>query len=213
VTDNRTSAARDDAAQMSASELLKSDPSRLGARERLLRAALLLFNEKGVHRVGTELIIEKADVAKMTFYRLFKSKAGLIAECLRVRDAEWFALLRRHVERHKDPAARALALFDAFEEWFQQPGFAGCPFIRSLYDFNLEEDDREIVDVIQSHFAALQSLVTGLLAAVRPRDHGKLAPQFMSLLSGSIIVAQVTRSPEVARANRAQAKRLLADRS
>lgn len=194
----------------SARELLATALGDLGARERILRTALLLFNERGVHRVGTDLIIEEADVAKMTFYRLFKSKARLIAECLRARDADWFALLRGHVDRHQDPEARALALFDAFEEWFQQPGFVGCPFIRSLYDFNLEQDDREIVNVIQSHFAALQSLVTQLLVAVRPRDPAKLALQFMSLLSGSIIVAQVTGSSDVARANRAQAQLLLA---
>jgi AcrR family transcriptional regulator len=196
----------------SASQLLAADLGELGARERILRTALLLFNERGVHRVGTDLIIEQADVAKMTFYRLFKSKARLIAECLRIRDADWFALLRRHVDRHQDPEARALALFDAFEEWFQQPGFVGCPFIRSLYDFNLEQDDQEIVDVIQSHFTALQALITQLLAAVRPGDNARLVLQFMSLLSGSIIVAQITGTSVVARANRAQAKLLLAER-
>src|SRR5215469_13577957 len=156
------------------SELLKTDLEQLGARERILRTALILFNQKGVHRTGTDLIIERAGVAKMTFYRLFESKARLIAECLRLRDAEWFALLRRHIDQHKSAPARALALFDAFEEWFQQPDFAGCPFIRSLYDFNLEEDDKEIVGVIQSHFAAIQGLVVDLVKAARPKDYEEI---------------------------------------
>jgi len=195
---------------MGASELLATDLGELGARQRILRTALTLFNQRGVHRVGTDLIIEQAEVAKMTFYRLFKSKAGLIAECLRLRDADWFGLLQRHVDRHEAPQERALALFDAFEEWFDQPHYAGCPFIRSLYDFNLQEDDPEIVAAIQAHFSALQALVTRLLAAVRPRDHAALQAQFMSLLSGAIVVAQVTRSSEIARLNRAQAQALLA---
>jgi AcrR family transcriptional regulator len=194
---------------MSVSELLQSDLERLPARERILRTALTLFNQRGVHRTGTDLIIEQANVAKMTFYRLFETKSGLIAECLRLRDAEWFSLLRKHIERHKTARARALALFDAFDEWFRQPDFVGCPFIRSLYDFNLEQDDEEIVRVIQAHFAALQNLVVELVRAARPRDHGRIAPLFMSLLSGSIVVAQVSRAPDIARISRAQADMLL----
>jgi AcrR family transcriptional regulator len=187
--------------------------AQLAPRERILRAALLLFNEKGVHRTGTDLIIERADVAKMTFYRLFESKAGLIAECLRVRDAEWFALLRKHIARHNSAPARVLALFDAFEEWFEQPDFAGCPFIRGLYDFNLEEDDQEIVGVIQAHFAAIQQLVTELVKEARPKDHAQVAPVLMTLLSGAIVVAQVSRSSAIARLSRAQAASLLAARA
>ena len=197
---------------LSVSGLLQSDLEQLGARERILRTALILFNQKGVHRTGTDLIIEQAGVAKMTFYRLFESKARLIAECLRLRDAEWFALLRRHVDQHESAQARVLALFDAFQEWFEQPDFAGCPFIRGLYDFNLEEDDEEIVGVIQAHFAAIQQLVTELVKAARPKDYTEIAPLLMSLLSGSIVVAQVSRSSAIAQINRTQAAALLTAR-
>ena len=190
-------------------ELLQADIQQLAARKRILRTALVLFNQKGVHRTGTDLIIEQAGVAKMTFYRLFESKARLIAECLRLRDGDWFSLLHEHIERHKNPGARALALFDAFDEWFRQPDYAGCPFIRGLYDFNFEEDDSEIVGVIQAHFAAIQSLVTELLRAARPKDYAAMIPLFMSLLSGSIVVAQVTGKPDIAQISRAQAEALL----
>jgi AcrR family transcriptional regulator len=198
---------------LSAGGLLRADPGQLGARERILRTALILFNQKGVHRTGTDLIIEQADVAKMTFYRLFESKSRLIAECLRLRDAEWFALLRRHGDQHRGAQARVLALFDAFEEWFQQPDFAGCPFIRGLYDFNFEADDAQIVGVIRSHFAAIQDLVTALVKAARPGDYEEIAPLIMSLLSGSIVIAQVSRGSGIARLNRAQAAALLGAKS
>ena len=196
--------------QLSVGGLLQSDLNQLAARERILRTALILFNHKGVHRTGTDLIIEQANVAKMTFYRLFESKAHLIAECLRLRDAEWFALLRKHIDQHKSAQARVLALFDAFEEWFRQPDFAGCPFIRSLYDFNFEEDDKEIVGLIQSHFIAIRNLVIELVKAARPKDYEEIAPLLLSLLSGSIVIAQVNRAPDIARINRSQAAALLA---
>src|SRR5579883_654236 len=185
-----------------AGELLQADIEQLAPRERILRTALILFNEKGVHRTGTDLIIDRAGVAKMTFYRLFESKARVIAECLRLRDREWFSLMHKHIERHKTAMARVLALFDAFEEWFRQPDYAGCPFIRGLYDFNVEDDDSEIVGVIQAHFAALQDLVIELLKAARPKDYAAIAPVFMSLLSGSIVISQVSGKSDVARINR-----------
>jgi AcrR family transcriptional regulator len=197
---------------MTVSELLQAELERLPARERILRTALTLFNQKGVHRTGTDLIIEQANVAKMTFYRLFESKARLVAECLRLRDAEWFSLLRKHIDRHKSAQARALALFDAFSEWFQQPDFVGCSFIRGLYDFNFQDDDKEIVGVIQSHFAALQALVVELVKAARPKDYEQIVPLFMTLLSGAIVVAQVSRSPDIARITREQAETLLASK-
>jgi AcrR family transcriptional regulator len=207
---DRSEAAKDAPTPATAGQLLRSRLDQLGPRERILRTALILFNQKGVHRTGTDLIIEQANVAKMTFYRLFESKAGVIAECLRLRDAEWFALLRKHIARHENPEARVLALFDAFDEWFRQPDFVGCPFIRSLYDFDLEEDDQEIVSVIQSHFAALQALLTELVKAARPKDFDSVIPVLMSLLSGAIVIAQVTHTHDIARINRTQAEALLA---
>jgi AcrR family transcriptional regulator len=203
-------ASKDTSTPATAGQLLQSRLDELGPRERILRTALILFNQKGVHRTGTDLIIEQAGVAKMTFYRLFESKAGLIAECLRLRHAEWFSLLHKHIARHETPKARVLALFDAFDEWFRQPDFVGCPFIRSLYDFNLEEDDQEIVSVIQSHFAALQTLLTELVRAARPRDFEYVIPVLMSLLSGAIVVAHATHTLDIARINRTQAEALLA---
>jgi hypothetical protein len=79
-----------------------------------------------------------------------------------------------------------------------------------LYDFNLEEDDRQIVAVIQAHFAAIQNLVVDLVKEASPKGYEELAPLIMSLLSGSIVVAQVSRTPDIARINRSQAAALLA---
>ena len=194
---------------MTAQELLKANLDDLGARERILKTALVLFSQKGVHRTGTDLIIEKSGVAKMTFYRLFKTKAGLVTEYLRLRDEEWFALLRRHIDAHKAPKERALALFDGLKEWFKEPEFTGCPFLRGLYDFTEADDDPEILTEMQKHFQKLQGLVVELVRAVKPKDYQKIVPQFVTLVAGSIIVAQVSKSPDIAIANKNQAKNLL----
>jgi AcrR family transcriptional regulator len=48
------------------------------ARERLLAAADELFYEQGIHTVGIDRIIDRADVAKATLYSTFGNKDGLV---------------------------------------------------------------------------------------------------------------------------------------
>ena len=66
----------------------------LSPRDRVLRAALDLFYEHGVHSVGIDRIIAESGVAKMTFYRHFHSKARLIAEYLAYKDSGLAAIDR-----------------------------------------------------------------------------------------------------------------------
>lgn len=60
-------------------------------RERLLKAALVAFGEKGVDATAIEDITERADVGKGTFYRHFKDKYDLV-----------FALIERAVDKLLD---------------------------------------------------------------------------------------------------------------
>lgn len=195
---------------MESERLLASKLDDLKPRERILRTALILFNSRGSHRTGTDLIISESGVAKMTFFRLFKSKGHLIAEILTMRDADWFLLLRKHtVDTKKSDHAKVLGLFDAFAEWFERPDFSGCPFIRGLYDFLPEHDDQEIIKVINEHYAKIETLVSELLRPLKLRDQKKIAAQIMTLMAGSIVVAQVTKSSDIAILTRAQVDDLL----
>jgi AcrR family transcriptional regulator len=51
-------------------------------RESLLRAALLLFAERGIYATRVEDITNRADVAKGAFYNYFSSKNELVADLL-----------------------------------------------------------------------------------------------------------------------------------
>ena len=46
-------------------------------RERILDVATDLFYRQGIQAVGVDAIIDAADVARMSFYRHFRSKEGL----------------------------------------------------------------------------------------------------------------------------------------
>src|SRR6476620_12221056 len=82
------------------------------ARDRLLAAADELFYEHGVHTVGIDRIIERAGVAKASLYSTFGSKDELVRAYLEARHEARRARLAAEIERHDDPRARLLALFD-----------------------------------------------------------------------------------------------------
>ena len=49
-----------------------------GPRERLISAAIALFDEKGYDAVTVEAIAQRAEVGRTTLFRLFGSKEGLV---------------------------------------------------------------------------------------------------------------------------------------
>ena len=105
-------------------------------RERVLETAYELFSRHGTKGVGVDRIIAESGVAKMTLYRNFASKDELILAFLERREERWTrAWLQAEVERREaDPAARLLAIFDVFGEWFATEGFEGCSFVNVMLE-------------------------------------------------------------------------------
>jgi AcrR family transcriptional regulator len=161
------------------------------ARERILETAYELFSRRGTRAVGVDTIIAESGVAKMTLYRNFSSKDELILEFLRERDERWTrAWLQGEVESRADePAARMLAIFDVFGEWFARDDFEGCAFINVM----LELDDREspVRQACVAHLAAIRGFVGDLAeaAGIEPEHAGHVAAQWHILRKGSIVAA------------------------
>src|ERR1044071_7763837 len=96
----------------------------LAPRERVLKTASDLFYRHGINSVGIDRIIAESGVAKMTFYRHFRSKCALVVEYLYVRDQAGQRLLEAFTgDTSKPPLERLLAIFDALEQSIQNPGF------------------------------------------------------------------------------------------
>jgi AcrR family transcriptional regulator len=183
----------------------------LSPRDRVLRTALDLFYEHGVHSVGIDRIIAESGVAKMTFYRHFPSKARLIAEYLECKDQAWRQLLAHFTGDESKPALdRLLAVFDALATIIQHPGFRGCPFIKSMAEFGPEQDAPEVRQMIATHFTDVEKFVTGLLKQIRPRDSKRFVQPVLSIITGTIVVAQAGGRMDVAARNKELLKQLLA---
>ena len=100
-------------------------------RERLLKAADELFYAEGVHSVGIDRVLERADVARASLYSTFGSKDELIRAYLERRMEISRARLRAAVEEHADPRERLLSVFGVQAAVFARPGYHGCPFNRA----------------------------------------------------------------------------------
>lgn len=187
---------------------MKRNESESTAREKIVETAMRLFNERGVHHTGNEQIIAESGISKMTFYKYFPTKSKLIAEYLRLRDQRWFALLHRHISQHQQPQEKLLSIFEALAEWFDEPDFYGCPFIRGLSDFD-DTDDAEVRTCVATHFNETGGLILSLLKELKVKSPEGLTSQLLSLVAGSIVVAHATKSPAAALVNQETAKALL----
>jgi AcrR family transcriptional regulator len=158
-------------------------------RERILDAAYHLFSRAGVRAVGVDTITAEADVAKMTLYRNFASKNDLALAFLSLREERWtVGWVQDEVMRRADtPAARLLAIFEIFTEWFRRDDFEGCAFVTSLLEF--EDRSDPVRQACVAHLATIRAFVCTLATDAGVADPERFAAQWHILMKGSIVAA------------------------
>ena len=166
-----------------------SQAPRSGARQRILDNAYELFSRRGVRAVGVEEVISRAGVAKATLYRHFPSKDDLVLAFLEERELRW---TRQFVEagakeRGANAEERLLAIFDVFDDWFQQEDYEGCSFINVL----LETRDREhpVGNASAGYLANIRTIVRELAEEAGLRDPEAFALSWHLLMKGAIVQA------------------------
>lgn len=184
--------------------------SALAPKERILKTASALFGRLSIHTVGIDRIIAESGVAKMTFYKHFPSKANLIATYLRQKNDMWLEMLSAATDAPSlSPPERVLAVFDVLGGSFGTPSFRGCPFVKGMAEFGPDANSPEIQSIISSYFDSLHNLVASLVGPLGLIDPEKTVVQILSLVQGSIVMAQATSNPAIAAANREAARLLL----
>jgi AcrR family transcriptional regulator len=155
-------------------------------RARILDVASRLFYEKGIKAVGVDAIITEADVARMSFYRHFRSKEGLVLATIARRDEairEWFETRVRRIA--PNPKDRPLAVFDALALRFASEHYRGCAFINTM----AEMSDRASAAhrAAAAHKARFQELLAQLLReAGLGEEH---ASDLLLLFDGAVAAA------------------------
>jgi AcrR family transcriptional regulator len=163
-------------------------PSTHRPDERLLETAYELFSARGVRDVGVDELVERAGVAKATLYRHFASKDDLILAFLKLREERWtFGWLEQSVRaRGSTPEEQLLATLDLFEEWFREPEYAGCPFVKVLLELG---HGHPAGAACVAHLETVRDFLSQLATEAGFRDPADLAMSLQLLQCGAIIQA------------------------
>lgn len=160
-------------------------------RDVLVRTAYELFYENGFHATGIDKILAVAGVSKPTLYRYFRSKEELIVAALEYRDGEVLDWMKAEAERRAStPRERILAMFDAFQAWFEEEGFNGCMFINVVAEYPALSD--QIHQVAADHKRKAGEYMCELVVAAGIADPAEVTAQLMLLIEGAIVTAHTS---------------------
>lgn len=152
------------------------------ARERLLRTASGLFYAKGIHAVGIDEILSRAQVTRATFYRHFPSKDDLIVQYIRTADQGIRDAVAAATDKLTSPDSGVRALADFVASQIKTPGFRGCAFLNAAAEY--PDAENPIRQAILAHRSWFYETV--LTAFGRVTDRAPLAAaHFVMLRDGA----------------------------
>lgn len=120
-------------------------------RQRLLDTAGRLFTERGYECVGINEIIEKAEVAKASFYKHFPSKQDLCAAWLKDEAEQCEKRCQDVLEAPGSLRRKLRAQFDDLVCWVEGNCFRGCPFAVTAA---MSEAGEKSLEIIREHTAS-----------------------------------------------------------
>lgn len=177
-------------------------------RNELVQKALKAFYQNGFNATGMDTLVKETGISKTSMYKHFRTKEDLILAVLRLRDENfrnW--LYRRMEELAETPRDQLIAMFDALEEWFSEPGYKGCMFIKASSEF--QDASHPIHKQSADHKRMLERYVTELATKAGLPEPDKLARQLLLLKEGAIVTAHLGHTENAARDAKAAATTLL----
>lgn len=177
-------------------------------RNELVQKALAAFYQNGFNATGMDTLVKETGISKTSMYKHFRTKEDLILAVLRLRDENfrnW--LYRRMEELAESPRDQLIAMFDALEEWFSEPGYKGCMFIKASSEF--QDASHPIHKQSADHKRMLERHVTELATKAALPEPDKLARQLLLLKEGAIVTAHLGHTDNAAHDAKAAAIALL----
>ena len=177
-------------------------------RNELVQKALTTFYHNGFTATGMDMLVKETGISKTSMYKHFRTKEDLILAVLRLRDENfrnW--LYRRMEELADDPKAQLLSMFDALEEWFNEPGYRGCMFIKASSEY--QDARHPIHKQSADHKRMLETHMTGLAIRAKLNNPVQVARQLLLLKEGAIVTAHLGHTENAALDAKAAAVQLL----
>jgi AcrR family transcriptional regulator len=157
-------------------------------RSKLLRAATELFYRDGI-AVSVDDIARRAATSKLTVYRHFGDKDGLLEAVLRQRSDRVVRWLTAAADAPADPMDRLVAVFDALHGWYAERRFRGCALVNAATQAPVESGPAR--RLAAEHLARLRDLLTRLSAQAGAADADRAGRQLLILLEGATVVAAI----------------------
>lgn len=178
-------------------------------RDELVRESLKIFYRDGFHATGMDLLSAETGISKTTMFKHFRSKEDLILATLRLRDENFRNWLFRRMEQAGPPRAQLLAMFDALKEWFEEPGFRSCMFIKAASEY--PDPGHPIHAQAAEHKRLLFRQLEKIAADAGANDPAALARTLLLLKEGAIVTAHIGHEADPAGDAKAAARRFLSD--
>jgi len=176
-------------------------------REYILGVASDLFSSQGINATSVDAIVAKADIAKVTLYKYFKSKEQLILEYLREYDDRLWKKLSAVTAQQGDATSKLSALVDAMLDWIGDPEFKGFAFINASVEFPQTENP---VHQTSLEFAqTLRSTLASLAQQTGIKNADTLALQLALVVEGTAITERTQRGTGAVEHAKALAKVLI----
>lgn len=168
------------------------DPA--ATRAKVLATASDLFYRHGVRAVGVNDIAASASASKLSIYRYFGSKEGLVEAMLTEQSATMHSWLAGRVVAVPPGRGRVLALFDALADWHAAREFGGCAVANAVTDTRGAQP--AVREIARAHLARYRDLLTTLLTEAGSGDPDGLARALLLLIEGSLLVGAVDGGPQ-----------------
>jgi AcrR family transcriptional regulator len=178
---------------------------------RIVVAAYGLFSRRGIRDVGVDELIRASGVAKATFYRHFPSKDDLVLAFLKRRDELWMmgSVVPEARSRAQNPEDQLLAIFDVYDQWFQDEDFEACSFVKVLLEMGAAHP---LGKASIEYLARIRQQVRLLADEAGLEDSEAFALSWHILMKGSIIAAAEGDKLSARRARRMAAGLIAAHR-
>ena len=177
-------------------------------RDRILEAASELFAGRRINSTGVDTLIERAGVAKATFYRHFPSKDALVTAWLLDWRARWIDRARPKAEAAAaSPGELIPTFFEVVGEWLESEDFVGCPYLNTAVE--IVDPAHPARQVVRDHLSEVEAFLREALTAAGHPDAESLALELQALLAGGISLSVARRSTAPVLAARDAAVRLL----
>ncbi len=153
-------------------------------RERLLRTATETFYAKGIHSVGIEEIVDKAQITRSTLYRHFPGKEELVVAYLETASQYERASIATVVATEQPPEDAVRAVAQAIVGQIESPAFRGCAFLNAAAEF--PDVDHPVRQAILDHRTWFADLARSLFRPLSEERWETSADVFVLLRDGAM---------------------------